>query len=185
VGCPNNMCQGFVTDRGRTSYAQYTASAGTAQAYIPVSQLGNYPYDSNGSFLTPSQFQKTIAPAVEAQKEALAATAASQTGKSYEDAYAALTAATNADGTTNVSGGNVQFSVDASVAAGVAIANVVAAGFHNRTPGAPSIHLHDGSGFYYLDTMSPYPIFGLGLIVHFGVDVLAGTLFYGPVPIPR
>ena len=188
VGCPNNMCQGFVTDRtGQTSYAQYTASGGTAQAYIPVSQLGNYPYDLNGKFLTPGQFNQSIQSAVNSQKVAFAVAVASKTVLSYDTVYAALTTQTNSDGTTMVNGGNVQFGVNPSdpnyAIVSDGLSALVATGDDNRTAGAPSIHLH--GDYYHLDTMSPYSGNGWGLLVHFGVDVLSGTLFYGPAPIPR
>ncbi len=147
----------------------------------------NVNYDiGNGQYLSPSQFNQAIQSAVDAQEVAFASAVAGKTGVSYDAVYAALNPLKNADGTTVVNGGNVQLDVG-NQALIDAIQNLLAAGANNRSAGAPSIHLHgsDPTGPYHLDTMSPYPLFGPGLLVHFGVDVFAGTLFYGPIPIPR
>jgi hypothetical protein len=149
--------------------------------------MGTYNYDiGNGQFLNASQFNQAIQSAVDAQKVAFASAVASKTGLDYNAVYNALTAQTNADGTTMVNGGNVQFNVGDQAVID-AIKDLLAAGANNRSAGAPSIHLHgsDFTGPYHLDTMSRYPLFGPGVLVHFGVDVFAGTLFYGPIPIPR
>jgi RHS repeat-associated protein len=189
AACPNNFCNGFGRNlEGQTSYIQFTASAGSGpQGYRSIPEMGTYNYDvGNGQYLNAGQFNQAIQPAVNAQRVAFASAVASRTGLDYNTVYSALTAQTNADGTTMVKGGNVQFNVDDQAVID-AIQNLLAAGANNGSAGAPSIHLHgsDPTGPYHLDTMSPYPLLGPGLLVHFGVDVFAGTLFYGPIPIPR
>jgi hypothetical protein len=146
--------------------------------------MSTYNYDVNGKFLNATQFQRVIAPAVQAQKAAFVAAAAAATKLDPSEVDHAVEPAQNADGTTKVNGDNVQFNVTSSDVLDV-LNPVLAAGTNNRTPGEPSIHLHTDSGYYHLDTISPYSSFPLGLLEHFGVDVLGGTLFYGPVPIPR
>jgi hypothetical protein len=185
--CPNGFCSGFGTNlEGQTSYVQFTASAGSGpQGYRSIPEMGTYNYDvGNGQYLNAGQFNQAIQSAVNAQRVTFASAVAAGGEVDYNTAYNALIPQQNANGTTMVNGGNVQFDISDSAVLD-AVNDLLAAGSNNRSPGAPSIHLHTSSGFYHLDTMSPYPLFGPGLLVHFGVDVFGGTVFYGPIPIPR
>jgi hypothetical protein len=184
VTCPNNVCQGLVDYKDETTqYSVYVASAGTAQTYKPVSQEGATPYDPNGAFLTPGQFQKTIQSAVNAQRATFVQAVADFTGLDPNKVNAAVSPAQNDDGTTKVDGGNVQFEVTGDV--GDQLAADLGDYSGDPWPDAPSIHLHETTGLYHLDTMDPYSGYGWGLLVHFSVDVFAGSILYGPVPLPR
>jgi hypothetical protein len=47
---------------------------------------------------------------------------------------------------------------------------------HDRCGSIPSLHFHD-TGFVHLDTANPFWGYGLGAMVHFGVDVFLGNTF--------
>lgn len=174
-----------------SKYVQFTASAGSGpQGYRSLPEMSTYNYDlGNGQYLNAGLLNQAIQSAVNAQRVAFASVVASKTGLNYNTVYNALQTQQNADGTTMVNGGNVQFSVNPAdpnyQGVSDALATLVAAGQTDRMPGAPSLHLHESTSLYHLDTMSPYSSFGWGLLVHFGVDVFGGTVFYGPIPIPR
>jgi RHS repeat-associated protein len=149
--CPNNQCTGF------------WASAGGAMGYPDIPGGVN---DWNGKFYTNAQLQtEIIQPGIDEQHAELAARISLMNGQDYATVYGDLTEEAVRGGNADFSMGsglNLNFLSDATVAR------------KNRMYGAPSVHMDNGT--IHLDTVSPYSYYGLGLLGHFFIDVVLGTL---------
>ncbi len=172
--CPNNACSGFGTNiEGQTSYVQFTASAGSGpQGYRSIPEMSTYNYDNGrGQFLNAQQFQQqVIQSGIDSQRAALASLISSKSGQDYNAVYNELQ-----DGKVVGSNANFQFvpSLDLSFLTDPSVS------FNMRTFGAPSVHEHTNGPngpTVHMDTASPYSYFGWGLLEHFFVDVLLGSI---------
>jgi hypothetical protein len=171
--CPNDQCTTYNYDQNQ--FQQFVAGAGGASGYVNFSELGQL-NEWQGKLYTNDQFQKqVIQPAVDSQHVALAKLISSITGKDYQSVYDSLAPA-------KVAGSNVNFTPDPNL--DLSFLQDPALSRNLRTNGAPSAHEHlsgPNAGLIHMDTMSPYSGYGLGLLVHFFVDVAMGNI-NGGVP---
>ena len=177
--CPNNECTTVGTDplTGQQAILQFTAGAGGATGYLSTYDMSQGLNEVNGTFLSNTQYnsyiQATYAGGISAQRAALAAAIAGNSGGAitYQQAYDSLNPANGHLQGGNYNFGETIYGPSDLICGGDARCN----GIHFVTS--------DNQTFFHLDTANPWAS-PFGLVEHAFVDVFLGNFAYTVIPRP-
>ena len=170
VQCPNNECMIYSDDQHQ--FQQFVAGAGGVAGYVNFSDLSQL-NEWGGRFYTNLQLQKeVIQPRQDRQRRALATLIASIFGLDPDNVYADLEP-------EKTVGSNTDFKPNPELELAKKLKDYPG----RRTPGAPSVHMHE-DGLVQMDTGNPRTNFPVGFLTHAFVDVVVGNID-GNVPFVR
>ena len=187
IAACSGPCSGF---NGNGQFVQFVAGAGGATGYVPLSNILQGIYESNGSFYSAGQFNdQVIDPGVEAQRqtlaEAISLASNSPDGSNWDAIYNALNPY-NVSGSLQIQGGNVDFGWegDPSLLSFVPSSAWLAGGCELACRYGSMGAIHFNYNMFHLDTASPTWGFGLGLLMHGFGDVFLGNINPGVPMVP-
>ena len=178
--CPGNACEGFGTNaQGQTKFVQFYAFAGGPSGYFNGPDLANGINALNGMIATDQYYQgyMRMNHLDQLNAQLLAAmNALIEQGANDNQLAAFINVNSKNFGQITLNGGNFDFN-------GADLFNFGCSNNRCDEGALGTLDFSHMNGTFHLDTADPYNFPG-GTLVHFGVDVLGGNLWYPVVPRP-